>query len=117
MFAGSILVAGVLVVRMPADYLTRQSPPESRFLTHRPLLRTLARLVKNAFGLMILVAGLIMLLTPGQGVLFIFLGVTLLDFPGKQKMVQRLLGRPGVMDVINKLRSKAKCPPLESPNP
>jgi hypothetical protein len=117
MFFGSIVLAGILIVSMPADYLSRQPPAEERFLGQRPLLRAVFWLVKNGFGLWILVMGVIMLVTPGQGVLFIFLGLTLLDFPGKHRLVQRLLGRPRVFKMINKIRHKAHRPPLEMPGP
>ena len=116
MFVGSVVVVGMLIVRMPTDYLTRDHPPKSPFLSQRPMLRGVVLLVKNICGLVILIAGIVMLITPGQGILFIFLGLSLLDFPGRQKLLRRLLGRHGVLKMINRLRRNADQPPLEYPS-
>lgn len=117
MFVGSIVVAAMLIVRIPADFLTRDSAAEPvvdhRFLAGRPVLRALFVLLKNVFGLWIFILGIVMLVTPGQGLLFLFLGLTLLDFPGKQRLVRRLLKRPGVLKMVNKIRERAQRPPLE----
>lgn len=117
MFVGSLLLAGILIVRLPADYLTRESSPEKRFLGQQPALRAVFWFVKNGFGFWILMMGVIMLVTPGQGLLFIFLGLTLLDFPGKHRLIQRLLGRPSLLRIVNKIRHKSNRPPLEMPGP
>ena len=115
LFVGSIAVAGVLIVNLPNDYLSRDRPPEHRLLLRWPLLRAVWWFGKNTTGLLCVTAGIIMLVTPGQGVLFIFLGLTLLDFPGKRRFVRRLLGRPGMFETINKIRARAQRSPLEHP--
>ena len=57
--------------------------------------------------------GVLMLVLPGQGVLTILIGLTLLDFPGKRRFVRRLLMRPRVFRVINRLRRRFGRPPLK----
>jgi hypothetical protein len=42
----------------------------------------------------------------------ILIGVSLIDFPGKQQLVQRIVGRPGVLRTINSLRSRFGRLPL-----
>ena len=116
MFFGSIALVWVLIVRMPADYLTRDHLPEESFRFRHPVLRILLIVLKNVLGLVLVAGGVVMLFTPGQGILLICIGATLLDFPGKPLVIRRLLGRDGVLRAINKIRQKAGKPPLEPPH-
>ena len=43
----------------------------------------------------------------------ILLGVMLVDFPGKQRLEQKLLHRPAIRNSINRLRARFDKPPLE----
>jgi hypothetical protein len=115
MFAGSIVFIWILIVHMPVDYLTRVRLSEESFCYRHPVTRVVTVVAKNVFGLLLVIMGVVMLLTPGQGLLSVFIGLTLLDFPGKKKLIRRLLGRRGVLNMINKIRSKARRPPLETP--
>jgi hypothetical protein len=54
-----------------------------------------------------------MLLTPGQGILSIVVGLMLLDFPGKLILVRKILTKPRIFRTINRMRTTAKRPPLE----
>jgi hypothetical protein len=116
MFIGSMGLVWILIVRMPADFLTRDPASESRFSMRHPVVRTILTIVKNLGGAMLVVAGVVMLLTPGQGLLSIFVGITLLDFPGKPQLIRRMLGRHGTVRVINKIRQYAGRPPLKVPS-
>ena len=53
-----------------------------------------------------------MLFTPGQGILSIIVGIELVEFPGKQKLIRKMLAQPKILKAINKLRTKAHKPPL-----
>ncbi len=70
---------------------------------------------KNAVGLLLVVAGLIMLVTPGQGILAIFVGLMLMDFPGRRSLITRTLGGPKIVRAINRIRARAGRPPINSP--
>jgi len=106
----------LIIVWLPEDYLL----DESRWYRHlkktRPWLYWLVFLLKNALGLLLVVAGIIMLFLPGQGVLTLFLGVLLLDFPGKHKLVLKILSQPAVLKAINCIRQWAGKPPLLLPD-
>jgi hypothetical protein len=115
LFVGSIALIWILIVGMPVDYLTRDQLTSKSFFFRHPVLRVIAVVVRNLVGLLLVVMGFVMLLTPGQGVLSICVGITLLDFPGKHTLIRRMLGRPRVLNVINKIRSRARKPPLETP--
>jgi Putative transmembrane protein (PGPGW) len=72
------------------------------------------RILRNALGALLVVLGLLMLVLPGQGLITLLVGVLLLDFPGKQRLVRGLLGRPKVLEVVNKLRARHGSPPLSA---
>ena len=60
----------------------------------------------------LLVAGILMLVLPGQGILTILAALALLDFPGKRKMEMRILHRPAILKSVNWLRKRAGREPL-----
>ena len=117
MFIGSILLAGMLIVRLPTDFLIRSSQSSDFPNTRWPVAKIVAWIIRNATGMLFIVVGVIMLITPGQGMLFVFLGLTLLDFPGKQVLFRRMLGQRRILAMINRIRHRANRPPLELPHP
>jgi hypothetical protein len=68
--------------------------------------------VKNAVGGLLLVAGILMLVLPGQGILTILAALALLNFPGKRALELRILHRPALLKGINWLRRRAGRKPL-----
>lgn len=109
MFVGSILLVPFLIARAPSDLFVRE-PPRRRGL--RPLLRAI---VRNLFGLVLLVLGALMLVLPGQGLLMVLLALLVLDFPGKRRQVHRLVQRPKVWHALEYFRNRANKPPFERP--
>ena len=107
-FVGSIIGAGAALVLIPADYFVRndESGPS------RSPLQWVWFIAKNILGVVLLIAGILMLFLPGQGVLTILVGVMLINFPGKRKLETRLIRRPRVLETINRLRAKFCKPPL-----
>jgi hypothetical protein len=83
--ASPVVVAWV-VVRLPQDYFAneRRRPLES--LTSHPVLRPVVLVLKNVLGVVLIVAGAVMLVVPGQGLLTMVMGVLLVDFPGKYRL-------------------------------
>jgi E3 ubiquitin-protein ligase DOA10 len=114
-FVGTLILIPLLVVRIPADYFRRdRHPPQSRPRQH-VVLRVCGLIVKNLLGIVFIVAGLIMLLLPGQGVLTILIGLTLMNFPGKHALERWIVRQPAVLRAINWIRAKAHQPALEFP--
>ena len=66
-----------------------------------------------AVGVALLIAGLIMLVGPGQGLLTLIVAIGLLDLPGKRKLQRKLLFRPRVLKLVNGLRERAGRDALE----
>ena len=103
MFAGSLIGVPLVVVRLPEDYLHR----EHKLVRDWPSYLFLPFMViKNVLGILFFLSGIAMLFLPGQGLLTMFIGLVLLDFPRKQILVRRILGYPRIPRVINRLRAK-----------
>lgn len=112
MLLASLLITPIIVARLPPDYFIRPRRPRSPWRDQRVMLRTVLIVLKNALGLALLAAGLAMLLLPGQGLLTIFLGVLLMDFPGKFRIQRWMIQRRAVHRPINWIRRRAGRPPL-----
>ena len=115
MFVGSISVIPWLVIRIPADYFLRQQHYADRWKPRHPLLRIVFLATKNTIGGVLLLAGAVMLVTPGQGILTILVGLLFLDFPGKFVLERRFVQIRPVRAAIAWMRTKAGRPPLELP--
>lgn len=111
MFVATLIVIPILLVRLPVDYF--EDKPQPGWLEGRhPVLRIAAYALKNLIGAVFLVAGIAMLLLPGQGLLTMLIGVSLLDFPGKRNLQRRIVARPLVLRTINRIREKFDRAPL-----
>jgi Putative transmembrane protein (PGPGW) len=110
-FVGSLIAIPYILVRLPADYFDIRVP-RPWMEDHHPILRLMGHIVKNAVGAIFLFAGFLMLFLPGQGVLTMLIGVSMLDFPGKRKVEAKLIGQPTVLNVVNSMRKKFGKPPL-----
>lgn len=95
------------LARLPADYFVREPDASARSAAER-----LLALGRNALAVVLVLAGLAMLLLPGQGILTLLAGITLLDFPGKRRLVRRLFNRPRIRGALERLRRRAGRPPL-----
>jgi hypothetical protein len=116
MSVGGLGLLIVLAATMPADHFipSRRGAEESR---RHPVVRLLWRVARNVIGAIMIVLGLIMAipLVPGPGVLFILLGISLMDIPGKHAMVRYIVSRPLVLKPLNTLRAKWNRPPVQIP--
>jgi hypothetical protein len=108
----TMITVPVIVLLLPPRYLVEDDDPV--FLPASPL-RTPFFLLKNAVGVLFVLAGLAMLLLPGQGLLTIFIGLTLIDFPAKRKVIRWIIGRKRLFRTINRFRAGFHRPPLEFP--
>jgi len=112
MFVGTLIAVPALIVRIPADYFAREKRPPSRWTDQHPMVRLALAIGRNALGCVFIVAGIAMLLLPGQGMLTMLLGFLLLDFPGKYRSEKWLLSRRSVCRAVNWLRRRAGRDPL-----
>jgi hypothetical protein len=100
---------------MPADYFVQREAPAGSWRQRHPVIRAIVRTLKNTLGAVLVVAGAIMLLTPGQGILAIVIGLSLLDVPGKRAFELRIVRHPTFRRAVNAIRARAGRPPLIVP--
>jgi hypothetical protein len=101
-----------IVTRLPADYFSHEQRTSHEKFDKNASPGILLILVKNLLGAVLLLLGIIMLLTPGQGLLTILAGLMLMNFPGKYRLERWVVTRPGVLRSLNWLRSRRGVPPF-----
>ena len=112
-FVVTLLAVPILVIHIPEKYFLH----EQRAPRHNPkpagAFRLVCRILRNIAGGYFVLIGIIMLLTPGQGLLSILVGIMLMDLPGKYKVERAIIRKEKVLSTINWLRAKAHRPPLQ----
>lgn len=114
-FAGSLLALPFIAARLPADYFHHRHREHHYEAYADPGAHFMLVVFKNLLGFIIILAGVVMLVLPGQGLLTILIGLVVMDFPGKYTLECWLVSRPAVFRGVNWLRAKAGSPPLEAP--
>lgn len=100
-----------VMIKLPADYFsstyTRNQNTDASFF-----IRWGAVILKNLIGVILIIAGIIMVVTPGPGGLTILLGLVMMDIPGKRPLEAKMIKKPAVLSAINNLRARYKKSPL-----
>ena len=104
-----LIVIGM--IKIPADYFSSTYVKEINQDKHFSL-RWGTFILKNIIGFLLIIAGIVMIFTPGPGVPTILLGLIMMDIPGKRPLEAKLIQRPLVLSAVNDLRSKYNKPPL-----
>lgn len=106
---GTALFIPWLIIILPADFFARKldGSGDRRELG---VGRILLIILRNLIGVVFFVAGIIMLFIPGQGLLTILIGLALIDFPGKNTLLRRLVRNRRVFDTANGIRRWAGRP-------
>ncbi|MCY7375841.1 MAG: PGPGW domain-containing protein [Pyrinomonadaceae bacterium] len=104
-----LIVIGM--IKIPADYFSVSYVREIDSDKHFSV-RWAAFIIKNLIGFLLIVAGIIMIFTPGPGVPTILLGLIMMDIPGKRPLEAKLIQRPLVLSAVNDLRARYNKPPL-----
>jgi hypothetical protein len=112
----SAVAVPILIRRMPADYFLEDSAGSEWMRRQHPVLRVTLLILKNVFGAILVVGGLIMFLTPGQGILTLVAGILLLNFPGKRRFEIWLVSRKPVNRAIDWIRRRGGRPPILLPS-
>ncbi|NCF16828.1 MAG: hypothetical protein GWP63_01190 [Haliea sp.] len=120
MSLGAVILALVgvpwVVIRLPADYFSQPERHTWRESDGEPLFAVFIGLLKNMVGAILVVLGLIMLVTPGQGLLTLLAGLLLMNFPGKYQLERWLVLRPGMLRALNWLRGRQGQAPFDHPD-
>ena len=101
----SLLIIPFIVGILDKDYFLHIHEHTKKEAEH-PVIFILLRILRYSLGSILLVAGVIMIFLPGQGILTMILGISLLDFPGKRALVDRLLSYQSVQNGLNWIRRK-----------
>lgn len=111
MFVGTLIAIPIILMRLPADYFDIRIP-RPWMENHHPVLRLFGHIAKNVVGTIFLFAGLLMLFLPGQGLLTMLIGLSLIEFPGKRRVEAKIVGQSTVLSTINGMRARFDKPPL-----
>lgn len=112
------IVISYLITQMDKHYFLRSNTAEDIVVNHfdqrarHVILRYIVKATKTLVGCVLLVCGLAMLVLPGQGLLTILIGLSLVPFPGKHKLEQNLLARNSIRSSLNWIRIKAHKEPF-----
>ena len=112
-FVLTLIAIPFLVARIPADYFAHAHRERTLWADRHPVVRMTLLIAKNLIGVALVIAGIAMLVLPGQGLLTILIGLLLINFPGKYHLEKWLVTRTPVLKAANWLRMRSGHPPIE----
>jgi len=115
MFVISLAAMPFIVARIPVNYFTHHGRHRMSQSNHHPVIRLLLAGLKNILGAILLVAGFIMLFTPGQGILSMLFGLMIMNYPGKYRLECWIINKPMIFDTVNRMRARQDREPLLPP--
>ena len=115
LFVVTLVVFPRVIIFRPKDYFVRHHRDPAHQTRQHPAVWLTLTIVKNLVGWAFILAGIVMLVLPGQGILTILIGVSLANFPGKYALERRLVRKSSVARALNRVREKAGKPRLEIP--
>ncbi len=115
-FILGLLLAPVIVSRIPADYFTQPRRQHAPVNSRQRVLQLLIIGAKNVVGVILVLAGLLMLFIPGQGLITLLLGLMIMNYPGKYALECWVIERSPVLSAMNWLRAKSGQVPLLPPD-
>ena len=104
--AGFVLLSVVVAV-LPRDFFTRPRRP-----------RGIGKILKNALGVLLIAAGVVLSLplVPGPGFVLLLVGLALVDFPGRQRLLRKAFLKPSVHRKLNAFRRRLHRPYFHLPD-
>jgi len=115
-FVASLIIVPIILARLPSDYFVNEKSNAITTYNKQPVLFILNKFVKNIIGVLLILAGIAMLVLPGQGVLTILIGLGITDFPGKYKLERKLVSNQTVFKSLNWMRKRAGVEPFVYPS-
>ncbi len=100
----TVLATPWLISLLPVDYF-RESKSQG---PTGGLLSITWAVLRNLLGAFFMVAGIIMLVLPGPGLVSFIMGLSICEFPGKHRFMCNLVTRyPGILKSLNWFRRKS----------
>ena len=106
-----ILLLPFAVRRLPADHFSRMASIQAGHLPS-PRSHPFTGLLRTIVGLAVVLMGIALCLLPGQGLLTILLGLLILRFPGRRRLILSIVSRPAVLRTLNWIRQRGDRPPF-----
>ena len=103
-FAAGMASLPIVIGKLPDNYFVSERKPWFRYLPKG--LYLLVFTAKNVLGFLLFLLGVVMLFAPGQGLLTILVGIGAMNFPGKQRMIYKMLSFERLRRVLNWIRKK-----------
>lgn len=111
-FLASLFLIPYIVVRIPADYFVHSKRRPKQPEKYPPIIRIIVLVLKNIIGVILFAMGVLMLVLPGQGLFTMFIGMMMINFPGKYRLERWIVERGPILKTINWLRKRSGHPPL-----
>ena len=105
-FVVSLLGVPLLILRMSPNYFIRHWLEVQERHRRHPVLTVILFCLRNVVGVLLLAAGLAMLVLPGQGILTLLIGLSIMDFPGKHHLLERCVQVNAIQQSLNWVRRK-----------
>lgn len=100
------------VASLPIDYLL----PKIRHSKPMGLQGALIQIFRNIVGLFCVILGIILMFTPGPGLIVLLVGISLAEFPGKHRLLISIAIQPNVFKSLNWMRTRGGKPPFDYPD-
>ena len=114
-FVIGLISTPFIVARIPVDYFTHDRRHCLKENLRHPAIEMIVIVLKNMLGLILLLAGFIMLFTPGPGLICMLIGLMIMNYPGKYRLERWFIHRPLILHAVNAMREKRNQPPLLPP--
>jgi hypothetical protein len=113
LFLLTLILIPWLILRIPEDYFSAQKRNPLLGRMRHPVIGITILALKNLFGVVFLVLGILLLVLPGQGLLTMLLGIIMIDFPGKYRLERWFVSQGSILRTVNWLRKKGKRAPIK----
>ena len=106
------------ITQIDKGYFIRKTKPAADAGENRQLeskysrVTQVIKIAKIVIGIFLILCGVVMLVLPGQGLITILIGLSLVPFPGKNQLEQKLLSKKSVRASLNWIRKKANKEPF-----
>ncbi len=115
-FLATLIALPLIIVALRPDYFSAPHREPGPWRQRHPFAGLLVSVMKNVGGALFMMAGVVMLFTPGQGLLCMFIGLTMMNYPGKYRLERWLVVQPPIWRALTWLRDRAHVVPLIHPD-
>ena len=105
----SLFLLKYVILRLPEDYFITASS-----ISKSPQ-KIIVRVAKNAVGFLLTICGIILLFTPGQGMITILIGLCLIDLAIVNQFKKKIINNSQVQKALNWIRTKKSVKPFNFP--